>query len=81
MAALLLSRLVNAVLFFRIIEIAYFEPMTDHHGGHSPEITVSEPPFSMLLPLVVVAIGLIIIGIYSGTIVTEIISFSVPAGL
>ena len=28
MAALLFSSLVNVVLFFRIIEIGYFEPMT-----------------------------------------------------
>jgi multicomponent Na+:H+ antiporter subunit D len=81
MAALLISSLVNAILFFRIIEIAYFEPKVGHHAGHGPEITISEAPASMLVPLVVVALGLIVIGIYSGTIVTNIIQFSVPTGL
>jgi len=81
MAALIISSLVNAILFFRIIEIAYFEPMNDHHGGGSHAAVISEAPFSMLLPLLVVAVGLIIIGLYSGTIVTNIIQFSVPAGL
>ena len=81
MAALLISSLVNAILFFKIIEIAYFEPMTDHHGGKVHETVISEAPFSMLLPLLVVAAGLIVIGLYSGTIVTNIIRFSIPAGL
>lgn len=82
MAALLFSSLVNAILFFRIIEIAFFEPKTDHHHGHdTAEIVISEAPLSMLLPLLVVAVGLIIIGLFSGTIVTDIIQYAVPAGL
>ncbi|KPK27917.1 MAG: NADH dehydrogenase [Desulfobacterales bacterium SG8_35_2] len=81
MVALLVSSLVNAILFFRIIEITFFEPKMDHHTGHAPEITINEAPFSMLMPLLVVALGLIIIGIYSGTIVTNIIQHSVPGGL
>jgi len=81
LAALLISSLVNAILFFRIIEIAYFEPKVDHHAGETAATACSEAPFSMLFPLVVVAISLIIIGLYSGTIVTTIIQHSVPAGL
>jgi multicomponent Na+:H+ antiporter subunit D len=82
MAALLISSLVNAILFFRIIEIAFFEPRVDHHNAaQATEIVISEAPFSMLLPLVVVALGLIIIGLYSGVIVTNIIQHAVPAGL
>ena len=59
----------------------FFEPVVDHHAGHGPEIAVSEAPVSMLIPLLIVAIGIIVIGLYSGTIVTNIISFTVPAGL
>jgi multicomponent Na+:H+ antiporter subunit D len=81
MAALLISSLVNAILFFRVIEIAYFEPRVDHHAGHGPDITISEAPFSMLAPLLIVAICLIIIGVYSGAIVTNIIQYSVPPGM
>ena len=81
MAALLISSLVNAILFFRIIEIAYFEPKADHHAGDAAAITVSEAPVFMLVPLLVVAIGLIVIGLYSGTLVTTIIQHSVPTGL
>ena len=35
----------------------------------------------MLLPLVIAALGLIVVGLYSGDIVVNIISHSVPAGL
>ena len=81
MVALLISSLVNAILFFKVIEIAYFEPKVDHHGGHSEAVVIDEAPFSMLVPLIIVALCLIVIGIYSGDIVTNIIQHSVPAGL
>ena len=81
MAALLFSSLVNAILFFRIIEIAYFEPKVDHHGGEAEKVLIDEAPLSMLVPLIIVALCLIVIGLYSGDIVTNIIQHSVPAGL
>jgi multicomponent Na+:H+ antiporter subunit D len=81
MAALLISSLVNAILFFRVIEIAYFEPKVDHHAGHAEKLQIDEAPFSMLVPLVIVALSLIVIGFYSGDIVTNIIQHSVPTGL
>ena len=81
MTALLVSSLVNAILFFRVIEISYFEPKMDHHGGETEKIIIDEAPFSMLVPLIIVALSLIIIGLYSGDIVTNIIQHSVPTGL
>jgi multicomponent Na+:H+ antiporter subunit D len=81
MAALLISSLVNAILFFRVIEIAYFEPKVDHHAGHTEKMNIDEAPLSMLVPLIIVAISLVVIGIYSGDIVTNIIGHSVPTGL
>ena len=78
--ALLFSSLVNAVLFFRIFEIAYFEPQSDAHG-HSEPVVIDEAPLSMLLPLVVVAITIILLGLYSGEIVTTFIQHAVPAGI
>jgi multicomponent Na+:H+ antiporter subunit D len=81
MAALLISSLVNAILFFRVIEIAYFEPKVDHHGGEAEAVAIDEAPLSMMVPLIIVAMCLIIIGFYSGDIVTNIIRHSIPAGL
>ena len=75
--ALLFNSLVNVVLFFRIIEIGYFEPFADHHVKDDTQI--KEAPLSMLVPLMVVAVGLIVLGIYTGDIVTHIIQFAIPA--
>ena len=79
--ALLFSSLVNVVLFFRIIELGYFEPFSDHHGhNHQPE-PIDEAPLSMLVPLIIVATGLVVVGMYTGDIVTLIIDFAIPAGI
>jgi len=118
MGALIVSSLVNAVLFFRVIELAFFdaprgEPVVaaavgqggqapaapeDHggpaeadrdaageHGGHGHDEQVVEPideaPPSMLVPLIVVAAALIVVGLCTGEIVDSIVQFTVPAGL
>jgi len=84
--ALLLSSLINLVLFFRIFEIAYFEPFDAHHGGHPPGhgrvlSVVQEAPIEMLVPLVVTAALLFALGIYAGDIVSLIIDQAIPAGI
>jgi len=83
MVALLFSSLVSVVLFFRVIEISYYEPFSDHHGhGHDHHTTpMEEAPLSMVIPLLIVAAGLILVGLYTGDIVEHIISFAVPEGL
>ncbi len=85
--ALLVSSLINAILFFRIIEIAYFEPIDapDHDGhrkthGHSGT-KISEAPMSMLLPLCVAALSLVLIGLFNHEIVVLIKDFLVSAGM
>ena len=75
--ALLFSSLVNAVLFFRIIEIGYFFKEGEHHGYE----TVAEAPLSMQVPLVASALALILLGLGSGPLVENIIKLAVPAGL
>lgn len=82
-AALLFSSLVNAVLFFRIVEIAYFEPFDEgkhhHHGYGSRREAVAEAPLDILIPLVTTALLLIVLGVFSGEIVTRVIRFAIPA--
>jgi len=79
LCALLFSSLVNAVLFFRIIEKAYFE-----NGAHGEdhrsagEGRLDEAPLSMLVPLLVVAAALVVIGLFTGVIVDRVIQFTVP---
>jgi len=81
MAALLFSSLVSIVLFFRVIEIGYFEPFSDHHGHDHPAEPMDEAPLSMVVPLLIVAAGLILVGLYTGDIVDHIIRFAIPKGL
>jgi len=75
-AALLFSSLMNVVLFFRIIEACYYEPSGAHH--HGEKIAMKEAPLGMLVPLMVVAMLLIVLGVYTGDIVTNIIYFAIP---
>jgi multicomponent Na+:H+ antiporter subunit D len=86
MVALIFSSLVCVVLFFRIIEIGYYEPFADHHGhGHDhhskPPAPMDEAPLSMLVPLLIVAAGLVVVGLYTGDIVEHIVHFAIPKGL
>jgi multicomponent Na+:H+ antiporter subunit D len=84
MVALLFSSLVNVVLFFRVIEICYYEPFSDHHGhghDHHEEPPMAEAPLSMLVPLYIVAAGLILVGIYTSDIVSNVIEFAIPKSL
>ena len=76
-AALLFSSLVNLVLFFRIFEIAYYEPFHGH--GPPPAAAVAEAPGEMLLPMAAVAAILLLLGIYSGDLVSRVIAPMVPA--
>jgi len=69
--ALLISSLVNAVLFFRIIEIAYFgKKPVDGHGHHDvAPAKIDEAPLSSLAALLLAASGVIAVGIYNSEIV------------
>ncbi|MFZ0447833.1 MAG: monovalent cation/H+ antiporter subunit D family protein [Desulfatiglandaceae bacterium] len=81
MLALLFSSLVNVVLFFRIIEIAYFEPMEPHNDTTGLKGSIIEAPLTMLVPLLIVAVSLVVVGIYSGDIVTTLIAPILPKGI
>jgi len=81
MAALLFSSLVNVILFFRVIEIGYYEPVQDHEGHEAHAERVAEAPLSMLVPLLIVAAGLVVVGLYTGDIVEHVIEFAIPKGI
>jgi multicomponent Na+:H+ antiporter subunit D len=78
-AALLFSSLVNVILFFRIFEIGYvFNIGTG--DGHAPVgvDVVREAPLSMLIPTLVTALLILLVGLYNQTIVTRLIDLAVP---
>lgn len=81
---LLISTLINAILFFRVIEIAYLEPREPalaHNGGSPEGIIREDAPLSMLIPMFIIAAGIILIGIFSGEIIATVIRFAIPASL
>ncbi len=83
--ALLVSSLINIVLFFRIFERTYFEQRDgmDHglfHGGHA-SVTFDKVSSGQLAPMVFFACALILLGLFTGTIVDHIVQFAVPRGL
>ncbi|MBW2119162.1 MAG: monovalent cation/H+ antiporter subunit D family protein [Deltaproteobacteria bacterium] len=81
MVALLFSSLVNVILFFRVIEIGFYEPFEDHHGHGSQPVSIAEAPLTMLVPLLIVAAGLVVVGVYTGDIVEHVIEFAIPKGI
>lgn len=77
-AALLISSLVNAILFFRIIEIAYFQGGGEH--GHAAEMPRQEACAWQLSPLLLSAVALLAIGLATGPLVEHLIIPALPAG-
>ena len=75
-AALLFSSLINAILFFRIFEVAYFSKSDSH--GHEERAEAEapgeagEPPLTMLGPLLITAACLLLIGIFNQEIISLI---------
>ncbi len=74
-AALIISSLICAILFFKVFEICFFEPMSEGHGhgdGHG-EVAIAEAPVSMLIASGLISISLIATGLFSGTIMNKLI--------
>jgi multicomponent Na+:H+ antiporter subunit D len=75
--ALVFSSLGNAIIFFRLIEMAYFNDVeVDESAAEDPDmrpaVAMEKSPWSMLLPLAVTSAGILLLGIFSGTIISWI---------
>ena len=72
-ATILLSSLLTAVYFFRVLERIY--------GGHFKEdgnmTTVSDPPASMLFPTLVLGAGVLVLGLLNSLIVSRVLELIV----
>ena len=81
LGALLLGSLLNAILFFRIFERSYFEPRPDApHLGREPGTTFERAAMSELVPMILTAAFIILLGLFSGYIVQYSIAYAVPKG-
>ncbi len=80
--SLLFSSLVNCIIFFRIIEIGYFPKLNSGmNENHNEKIKMNEAPLTMLVPMVITACSLIVIGLYTNEIISVLIRWTIPAGL
>jgi multicomponent Na+:H+ antiporter subunit D len=68
-AALLFSSLVNAIIFFRIFERAYFGEIEKEEfpadGDAEPDLKLGRVPWSMLVPLLISAALVLLVGIFN----------------
>ena len=82
--ALLVSTLINVALFFRVFDKGLYV----HSPNKGPDITgpsnnphAGEAPLSMLLPAIILALAILLIGIFNQSILTHVIRMTVPVGL
>jgi len=80
LTALLVSSLLNAVYFFRILEKVYMKPL-EGEAADDGSVSLDEAPASMLVPTLVLGIALLLLGLLNAVIVTGIISRIVPPGM
>jgi multicomponent Na+:H+ antiporter subunit D len=89
LAVILVSSLLNAVYFFRILEKAYLVPPPAHTTGEDlhPETgrgrssLVGEETYSLMIPVVIISFSLLLIGIWNATIVEGVIQRIIPLGM
>ena len=82
MGALLLGSLFNAILFFRIFERSYFEPHQDApQRGRELGTTFERATKGELVPMVLMAAFIILLGLFSGYIIEYSITYAIPTGM
>lgn len=81
LVVILISSLLNAVYFFRILEKVYMRPRNPNPAAEEIDVKRDEVSSSMLLPTLILAAGLIVLGLLNFFIVKGIIKFIVPAGM
>ena len=75
--ALVISSLLSAVYFFRVIERAYLmEP--DEAAGETRELPAHELPATMLAPILALAVLVLLLGVFNQTIVAELVFPGLP---
>jgi multicomponent Na+:H+ antiporter subunit D len=87
-AVLLASSLLSAILFFRVIDNAYFDHIHGRDGDShqanviapAEQMAIDEAPLSMLVPTLVAALGVVVLGVSSMKIISTMIQHAVPVG-
>ena len=74
---LVISSLLNAVYFFRIIEQMFIEREASLTELHRPSTKLGLP-IEMCIPLFIMGVGILVLGFYSSTIVSEVLKLGLP---
>lgn len=74
---IIISSLLNAVYFFRIIENVFMRPEESLQEVHKPKGKM-ELPWQMLVPILVIGLGVLVLGFYNEPIVSGILQFALP---
>ena len=77
-AALLLSSLLNAVYFFHVIEVSYLRRPEGTGPGEASRLLRHELPVRMLMPILILATSVVLLGLLNQTVVTQIIQYALP---
>lgn len=80
LAVILLSSLLNAVYFFRILEKVYLKS-PDSAASNNQKLETDEVYPSMLIPTVILALAILVLGLLNTVVVKGIIEKIVPAGM
>jgi len=82
LAVILISSLLNAIYFFRIIEKIFFKPLLKKKKSKDESsLERSEPFLSMLVPTLVLAAAIVLFGLMNSFIVKGILSKILPPGM
>lgn len=73
---ILISSLLSAIYFFRVLEQIYF--VSDRGVGEKSFRSEHERTWTVLGPLVVLGTAVLLIGIFNGRLVTEVIRYALP---
>lgn len=76
-AVLVISSLLNAVYFFRVMENVFINPAPALKEVHAPTGKL-ELPLQMLIPIIVMGVGILVLGFCNASIVDGIIKLGLP---
>jgi len=82
-AALLICTLINIALFFRVFDKGLFthtHGTVPVHANPAGNPHAGEAPLSMLIPAFLLALVIILVGVFNQIIINQVIRFSIPLG-
>jgi multicomponent Na+:H+ antiporter subunit D len=75
---LIISSLLSAVYFFRVIETAFLKQPIQTDATASALSGRQELPVPMLTPIIILATGVLVLGVFNYTVVSHVIQFALP---